>query len=201
LLYDWRFTANEVVLAKSPLRLTTSNFTFQSNTCGCSLYITSSLATAWVCRLQNCCRSSPAQSFWGPSPAGLKAIFYCLRFETSPTLRARSPYLHPPGTGWPGYTPRHCVPFSSPRTTRRATVDVFERASTRDSPTQLISPTVLVITSRHGLHRKHRPTVACVSVAAGTSLLSLAQKRSLFIRPSRGRCTATAVRAKIYNVL
>jgi hypothetical protein len=30
-------------------------------------------------------------------------IFYCLRFET------RSLYLYPPGTGWPGYTPRHWV--------------------------------------------------------------------------------------------
>jgi hypothetical protein len=31
------------------------------------------------------------------------SIFYCLRFET------RSLYLYPPGTGWPGYTPRHWV--------------------------------------------------------------------------------------------
>jgi hypothetical protein len=30
-------------------------------------------------------------------------IFYCLRFET------RSLYLCTPGTGWPGYTPRHWV--------------------------------------------------------------------------------------------
>jgi hypothetical protein len=33
--------------------------------------------------LYNCCWSSPAQSFSGPSPVGLVAIFYCLRFETS----------------------------------------------------------------------------------------------------------------------
>jgi hypothetical protein len=32
-------------------------------------------------------------------------IFYCLRFETM------SLYLYPPGTGWPGYTPRHWVLF------------------------------------------------------------------------------------------
>jgi hypothetical protein len=31
------------------------------------------------------------------------------------------PYLYSPGTGWPGYTPRHWVPFSSPPTTPRAT--------------------------------------------------------------------------------
>jgi hypothetical protein len=40
---------------------------------------------------------------------GLMTIFYCLRFETPPTWRTRSLYLYPPGTGWPGYTPRHWV--------------------------------------------------------------------------------------------
>jgi hypothetical protein len=39
--------------------------------------------------------------------------------ETRPTWRARSPYLYPPGTGWPSYTPGHWVPFPSPLTTRR----------------------------------------------------------------------------------
>jgi hypothetical protein len=50
---------------------------------------------------------------------------YCLRFETPPTRRARSPYLNAPGTGWPGYTPRHWVLFSSLPTIRKATVEVF----------------------------------------------------------------------------
>jgi hypothetical protein len=40
-----------------------------------------------------------------------------LRFP--PTWRARSPYLYPPGTRWPSYTPKHWVPFSSPLMTRR----------------------------------------------------------------------------------
>jgi hypothetical protein len=64
----------------------------------------------------NFCWSSPAQSFSGPS----------LRFGTPKTWRARSPYLYPPGTGRPGYTPRHWVPFSSPPTTRRAIAEVFD---------------------------------------------------------------------------
>jgi hypothetical protein len=34
LLHDWRFTANQFVLATCPLRLTTSNFFSQLNTCG-----------------------------------------------------------------------------------------------------------------------------------------------------------------------
>jgi hypothetical protein len=79
----------------------------------------------------NCCWPSPAQAFLGPSPAGLMTIFYCPRFETPWTWRARSPYLYRPGTGCSSYTSRHWVPLSSPPTTRRATVEVFDTASTR----------------------------------------------------------------------
>jgi hypothetical protein len=43
LLYDWQFTANAFVLVTSPLRLTTSNFIFQLNTCCYSPYVISSL--------------------------------------------------------------------------------------------------------------------------------------------------------------
>jgi hypothetical protein len=55
----------------------------------------------------------------GPSPAGLRIIFYCLRFETFPTWRARSSYLYSRETEWSSYTPIHWVPFLSPPTTRR----------------------------------------------------------------------------------
>jgi hypothetical protein len=47
LLYDWRFTANQFVLAPSPLRLMARIF-FQLNTCGHSPNITSSLTRGWV---------------------------------------------------------------------------------------------------------------------------------------------------------
>jgi hypothetical protein len=42
-----------------------------------------------------------------------------------PTWRTRSLYLCRPVTGWSSYTPRHRVPFPSPSTSRRATVEVF----------------------------------------------------------------------------
>jgi hypothetical protein len=71
-------------------------------------------------------------------------IFYSLSIENSPTWRTRSPHLYPPGTGWPSYTPRHRVPFSSPPTTRRAGVEVFEPASTR-GPSSLVKVKVKVI--------------------------------------------------------
>jgi hypothetical protein len=55
------------------------------------------------------------------------------RFETPPTWTARSSYLYPPGGGWLNFPPRHWVPFSSPPTTLRTTMEVFEPASTRAS--------------------------------------------------------------------
>jgi hypothetical protein len=60
--------------------------------------------------------------------------FYCLKFETAPTWRARSPYLYPPGTGSPIYTPRYWDPFSSPPMTRRATAETFKPTPTRACP-------------------------------------------------------------------
>jgi hypothetical protein len=60
--------------------------------------------------LPNCCWSSPAQSFLGPSATELVTIFFCLRFETPSTWRARSPYLYSPESGCPSHTSRHWVP-------------------------------------------------------------------------------------------
>jgi hypothetical protein len=42
--------------------------------------------------------------------------------------------------GWPGYTPRHLVPFSSPPTIHSATVEVFDPTYTGDSTTLTGSP-------------------------------------------------------------
>jgi hypothetical protein len=39
----------------------------------------------------------------------------------------------PPETRWPSYTPSHWVPFLSPPTSCRATVEIFNLAFTRDS--------------------------------------------------------------------
>jgi hypothetical protein len=52
LLYEWRFTAKQFVLAKSHMRLTTSNFIFQLNICCYNLHVTSSLTGGRVCHLK-----------------------------------------------------------------------------------------------------------------------------------------------------
>jgi hypothetical protein len=50
-LYDWRFTANQFVLAPSPLGYTIRDFLWQLNPCGPSPYVTFSLTRGWGCLL------------------------------------------------------------------------------------------------------------------------------------------------------
>jgi hypothetical protein len=96
------------------------------------------------------------------------------------------------------------LPFLSPPTTRRVTVEVFDPASTRVYP--LIASGALVITSWHGPHRKHRYSiVACVFVAMGTCLTKCCPERGcispLFIHLSRCHCIATAVHATVLSTI
>jgi hypothetical protein len=95
------------LLATSSLRPKTINFIYQLNTCVYSPYVTSSLTRGWVCRLQLLLTLASAVIL-GSESRGTHDHIYYLRFETPPTLRKRSPYLCPPGIGWPGYTPRSC---------------------------------------------------------------------------------------------
>jgi hypothetical protein len=55
LLYDWRLTANQFLLASTPLRPTTRGFSFpQLNCYGINPYVTSWLTKRWVCLLWIC---------------------------------------------------------------------------------------------------------------------------------------------------
>jgi hypothetical protein len=108
--------------------------------------------------IYNCYWSSPAQSFSGPRPVGLATIFHSLRFETS---------------------------FSSPPTTRRATVEVFDPASTR---ALVISPVRSVCYNRHHVEPFNflfsDATMADVFVTAETEIVlyPLHRKRCLCMR-------------------
>jgi hypothetical protein len=130
LLYERRFTANQFILMTSPSRPKTRTFIFKRNTCGYSLYVTSSLTGGWVCRLQLLLVLAGAVTLRSES-SGTHDQILLSQIRDSPTCKARSLYLYPPGTGWPSCTLRHRVPFSSPPTTRRATMNIYEPASTR----------------------------------------------------------------------
>jgi hypothetical protein len=73
---------------------------------------TPSLTRGWVCTLlvQSLLGLARAVTLGSKSRRTHDHII-TVSFETSQTWRARSPYLYPPGTGWPSYTPEHWVTF------------------------------------------------------------------------------------------
>jgi hypothetical protein len=77
-------------------------------------FVAPSLTRGRICNLPlNCFSALPEQSLLSRSPAELRPYF-TVSSETPPTWRARFPFLYPPGTRWPSYTPGHWVPFLSP---------------------------------------------------------------------------------------
>jgi hypothetical protein len=86
LLYDWRFTANQFILALSPLRPTTS--IFQLNTCGYSPYVTSSLTRGLVCRLQLLLAFASA-AILGPESRGTHDQILLSETRDSPNLEGQ----------------------------------------------------------------------------------------------------------------
>jgi hypothetical protein len=141
LYYDRRSVGQSVLVSSPHLGLMTRFFNNVRHLRVC-WYRAPSLTRGRVCLLQ-LLLSLPAQSFSGPSPAGLITTFYCLRFETPPTWRTRSLYLYPPGTGWPGYSPGTGLNSISVTLT-----DLFLLL--------IIWPWIFVIQPRVGPNRKHR---------------------------------------------
>jgi hypothetical protein len=110
-----------VHLGAKPLETNDQNFSLQLNTCGYS-----PLSREDGSLVYNCCWSSPAQSFSSPNLAWLITTYHCLRFDTPPTWRVRSPYLYLTGAWWSSYTSGHWVLFPSPRTAHGATLELFD---------------------------------------------------------------------------
>jgi hypothetical protein len=96
LCYDRRSVDQSVLVSSIQLGLTT-RFLLLSGSCG-FVDLGRSFSRENGSAVYNFCWSSPAQS-----------SFYCLRFQTLPVWRARSPYLYHPGTGRLSYTSRHWV--------------------------------------------------------------------------------------------
>jgi hypothetical protein len=100
------------------------------NPCGHSPYVTLSLRWGWVCRLQLLLALASAVILRSDFRGTHDHILHSQIWD-SPNLEGQVPVFISPGTGWPSYTLRHWVPFSSLPTTRRSTVEVFEPVSTR----------------------------------------------------------------------
>jgi hypothetical protein len=95
LLYDWRFTANQFVLATSPLRLKTSIFFFWQNTCFHNPYVTSSLTRGWVYRLQLLLVLASAVIFRSES-RGTHDHILLSQIQDSPNLEGQVPVFISP---------------------------------------------------------------------------------------------------------
>jgi hypothetical protein len=100
-------------------------FLFQLNTFGYSHYVTYSPTRGWVCRLQLLLVFA-SEVIPGSESLGTHDHILLPQIRVSPDLEGQIPVFTSPETGWPGYTPRHWVPFSSSPTTRTATVEVFD---------------------------------------------------------------------------
>jgi hypothetical protein len=103
-----------------------------------------SLTRGRVSRLQLLLVVASAAILWSES----RGTYYHILL----TQWARFPYLFPRGTRWTSYSPRHWVPFSSPPTTRRAAVELFEPAFTRVSKTEFLQNNINI---QFIPHRKH----------------------------------------------
>jgi hypothetical protein len=132
LLYDWRFIANHIVLAISPLRLMTSNFIFQFNTCGYRPYVTSSLTRGWVCRFQLLLVVASVVILRSKY-RGTHYYILLSQIRDSSNLEGQVTVFIFPRDRVARLYPWHWVQLSSPPTTHRATVELFDPASTRDS--------------------------------------------------------------------
>jgi hypothetical protein len=84
----------------------------------------------WVYRLQLLLVLASAVSLRSQSN-GTHDHILLSQIQDSVNLEGQVPVFISPRERWPGYTPRHLVPFPSPPTTRRATKEVLEPASTR----------------------------------------------------------------------
>jgi hypothetical protein len=117
-------------LAQSPLRLTTSNFSFEMNSCGHNTYVTSPLTRGWVCLLQLLLAFASAVILMSES-RGTHDHILLSQIRDFANLEGQVPVFICPRDKVTQLYPRHWVPFSSPLTTRKATVEVFDPTSTR----------------------------------------------------------------------
>jgi hypothetical protein len=108
LIYEWRFTANQFVLAIGPLRLITTNFSPQLNTCGHSPYVISSLTRGSVRRLQLLLFVASAVILRSES-SGTHEHILLSKIRDYSNLEGQVPVYITPRTGWPSCTPRQWV--------------------------------------------------------------------------------------------
>jgi hypothetical protein len=155
-----------------PLEDHDQRFFFQLNTCFHSPYVTSTLTRGWVCRLQLLVALVSIVILRSVS-CGTHDHLLLSQIWDSPNLDCQVTVS--PGREWPGYTPSHWVPFSSPSTTRRATVGIFKNSARTSQGTLLLhcsSPVNLVVKTTEKYHQNEDKIGTTVSLL----IISCAEK-------------------------
>jgi hypothetical protein len=80
----------------------------QMRVCRCSV---SPQTRGWICHLQLLLAPANIVILGFESHWTHDHISTISDLRLSPISRSRSPYLYPPGSGWPSYTPRYRFPF------------------------------------------------------------------------------------------
>jgi hypothetical protein len=114
-------------MVPSPLRSTISIFFFQLNACGYSPYVTLSLTRVWVLRLKLLLDPASTVILWSKSRATHDHISLS-QIRDSPKLEGHVTVFISPRNRVAQLYPHALGSFSSPPTTRRATVELFEPA-------------------------------------------------------------------------
>jgi hypothetical protein len=114
---------HQFFFATSPLRLKTSSFIFPVNTCCYIPYVTSWLTRWRVCRLQLLLALAGAVILRSES-RGTHDHILLPQIRDSPNLEGQVPVFISPRNRLALLYPGHWVPFSSPPTTRRDTMEV-----------------------------------------------------------------------------
>jgi hypothetical protein len=142
-------------LGDKPLRLTTSNFVFQLNTCFHSPYVTSSLTRGWVCSLQLLLALARAVILRSES-RGTHDHILLYRIQDSPNLEGQVPVF---------ISPRNRVSQLYPQALGSLFVASYESQGYGGGIRRRLHMGDLIgwalncvplITPRHGLRRKHR---------------------------------------------
>jgi hypothetical protein len=118
-----------VLLVDKPVE-THDKYFFQLNICCSSPYVTSSLMRGWVCRLQLLLAVASAVILGSDSRRTHDQILLS-QIWGSPNLEGEVPVFISSSDRVTQLYTQAPVPFSSPPTTRRATEEVFDPASTR----------------------------------------------------------------------
>jgi hypothetical protein len=138
-LYDWRFTANQSCLATIPFETHDHILFYQLHICDYSPYVTSPLTKRMGLSFTIAAGLASGVILMSES-RGTHDQLLLSQIRDSPNLDGQIPVFISPRNRVSRLYPQTLGLFSSPPTTRRVTVEVFDPASTRSDISLTLLP-------------------------------------------------------------